>query len=153
MSEICHFRPAVAEDVPLLLEFIRKLAHYEKKEDEVVATEALLEQHLFGSDPRAEAIFALLDGREVGFALYFHNFSTFLGKPGLYVEDVFVEESCRSRGVGKALFEKLFAIARARGCGRVNWWVLDWNTPAIEFYRGLGAVAQDEWTVYKLDLD
>lgn len=153
MGAFYEFRAAIQEDVPLLLEFIRKLAVYERKENEVVATEALLTRHLFGPEPKAEAIFALLDGKEVGFALYFHNFSTFLGKPGLYVEDIFVEEVHRSKGIGGALFAELVRIARARGCGRVNWWVLDWNTPAIAFYQGLGAVPQDEWTVYKLDLE
>ncbi len=143
------FRFAAREDTPLILSFIRALADYEKMADEVVATEELLEEQLFDRHG-AEVIFALEDGREVGFALFFHNFSTFLGRRGLYLEDLYVLPECRGRGYGKALLQRLAQIARERGCGRLEWWCLDWNRPSIDFYLSLGAEPMSDWTVYRL---
>ena len=143
------FRFAQPEDTGLILDFIRALAAYERLEDQVVATEALLQEWLF-EKKKAEVLFLLEDGREVGFALFFHNFSTFLGRAGLYLEDLFVRPECRGKGYGKALLRRLAAIARERGCGRLEWWCLDWNSPSIAFYRKMGAVAMDEWTVYRV---
>ena len=143
------FRFAVPEDTPLILRFIRLLAEYEKMSEQVVATEDLLRRQLFEED-HAEVIFAVLDGREIGFALFFHNFSTFLGRAGLYLEDLYILEEYRGRGYGRALFRELARIAVERGCGRFEWWCLDWNRPGIEFYRSMGAVAMDEWTVYRI---
>ena len=143
-------RAATAADVPLVLAFIRELAVYERLEHQVVATEADLTTALFGARPYAEVVFACLDGREVGFALFFHNFSTFLGKPGIYLEDLFVRPECRGRGVGKRLLAWLAGTALERGCGRLEWAVLDWNEPSIGFYKGLDAVALDEWTTFRL---
>jgi GNAT superfamily N-acetyltransferase len=138
------------DDVPLLLRFIRDLATYEKLEHEVVATEEGLRRTLFGGKRYAEALIARLDGEPVGFALFFHNYSTFVGKPGLYLEDLFVEPAHRGKGVGKALLQRLAAIAIERDCGRMEWAVLDWNQPSIGFYRSLGAVPMDDWTVFRL---
>ncbi len=143
--------PAVEADVPLLLRFIRDLAVYEKLAHEVVATEDGLRRTLFGERRYAEALIARLDGVPAGFALYFHNYSTFLGKPGLYLEDLFVEPGQRGKGIGRALLQRLAAIALERGCGRVEWAVLDWNAPSIAFYRALGASAMDDWTVFRLE--
>ena len=143
------FRFAQPEDTGLILDFIRALAAYERMEDQVVATEALLQEWLF-EKKKAEVLFLLEEGREVGFALFFHNFSTFLGRAGLYLEDLFVRPECRGKGYGKALLRRLAAIARDRGCGRLEWWCLDWNSPSIAFYRKMGAVAMDEWTVYRV---
>ena len=143
-------RPAVRDDVPLILDFIRQLAEYEKLPHEVVATEARLRQALFGPRPYAEVVFACQDDEEVGFALFFHNFSTFLALPGIYLEDLFVRPEARGRGVGKRLLVYLAQQARERGCGRLEWAVLDWNESAIGFYRGLGARAMDEWNVFRL---
>lgn len=143
------FRQAEEADCGLVLEFIRQLAEYEKMLPEVVATEQLLHRALF-QDRRAEVIFALEDGVEVGFALYFHNFSTFVGRSGLYLEDLFVKPAYRGKGYGKALLKRLAKIAVERGCGRFEWVCLDWNRPSIDFYRSLGAVPQDEWTIYRL---
>jgi len=145
-----EIRPATVDDVALVLSFIRKLAAYERLSHEVVATEDLLRETLFGPCRSAEVVLAYYEGRPVGFALFFHNFSTFLGRPGLYVEDLYVDESCRGRGIGKALLAYLAQLARQRHCGRLEWWVLDWNEPAIRFYKGLGAVPMDEWTVFRL---
>lgn len=143
------FRFAEAADTPLILRFIRDLAEYEHMADQVVADEATLKEQLF--DRRgAEVLFALEDGKEVGFALFFHNFSTFLGRAGLYLEDLYVQPEHRDKGYGKALFRRLASIARERGCGRMEWWCLDWNAPSIAFYRSLGARPMDEWTVYRL---
>lgn len=143
------FRFAQREDVPLILQFIRDLASYEKMLDQVVADEATLELWLF--DKRsAEVLFAVADGREVGFALFFHNFSTFLGRAGLYLEDLYVLPEYRGQGYGTAILRKLAAIAVERGCGRLEWWCLDWNTPSIGFYRSLGAEPMDQWTVYRI---
>ena len=144
------FRPGTVDDVPLVLAFIRALAEYERLPHEVVATEDGLRETLFGPRPYAEVVFATLDGVEAGFALFFHNYSTFLGRPGLYLEDLFVLPEHRGRGVGKDLLGHLARIAVERGCGRFEWWVLDWNAPSIEFYRRQGAVAMDEWTVMRV---
>jgi GNAT superfamily N-acetyltransferase len=142
--------PAAESDVPLILSFIRKLAEYEKLSHLVVATEANISENVFGSNPVAEVLLAYWDGEAVGFALYFRNFSTFLGQAGIYLEDLFVEPEHRGKGIGKALLIRLAKIAVERGYGRLEWAVLDWNTPSIEFYRSLGAVALDEWTAYRL---
>jgi len=144
------FRPGTVEDVPLILHFIRGLAEYERLSHEVEATEDRLRQTLFEGRQGAEVIFAEVEGVAVGFALFFHNYSTFLAKPGLYLEDLFVLPEHRGIGVGKALLKELARIAVERGCGRFEWWVLDWNEPAIEFYKRHGAVAQDEWTVFRV---
>jgi GNAT superfamily N-acetyltransferase len=143
-------RDATIDDVPVILHFIRSLAEYEKLLHEVRADEESLRRSLFGEKKRAYVVLAEVEGKPAGFALYFYNFSTFLGQPGLYVEDLFVEPAYRGSGIGKALFEHLAAIAKAEGCGRMEWWVLDWNEPAIQFYRSLGAVPMDEWTVFRL---
>ena len=144
-----NYRYATEQDVPLILYFIRSLAEYEHMADEVVATEALLQEWIF-EKRKAEVIFALEDGKETGFALFFHNFSTFLGRAGIYLEDLFVLPEYRGKGYGKGLIQTLARIAVERGCGRLEWWCLDWNTPSIEFYRSLGAVPMDEWTVYRI---
>jgi len=142
--------PATAQDVAVILRFIEKLAEYEKLSHECVATEAALRKWLFGSHPMAEVLLAYWAAEPAGFALYFHNFSTFLARPGIYLEDLFVEPAHRGKGIGKALLIRLAAIATERGCGRLEWSVLDWNKPSIEFYRKLGAVAKDEWTIFRL---
>lgn len=144
------FRAATVEDVPLILSFIKGLADYERLGHEVTATEELLRETLFGSRKVAEVVFAMADGVEAGFALFFHNFSTFLGRPGLWLEDLFVLPEFRGQGLGKGLLRHLASLALERGCGRFEWWVLDWNEPSIEFYRRQGAVAMDEWKVYRL---
>ena len=151
MNEL-RFRFAVPEDTALILRFIRLLAEYEKMADLVVATEDLLKKQLF-EDKHAEVVFAVLNGKEIGFALFFHNFSTFLGRSGLYLEDLYVLEEYRGNGYGRALFRELARIAVERGCGRFEWWCLDWNLPSIEFYRSMGAVAMDDWTVYRITGD
>ena len=143
------FRFAQREDVPLILQFIRDLASYEKMLDQVVADEATLELWLFGKRS-AEVLFAVADGREIGFVLLFNNFSTFLGRAGLYLEDLYVLPEYRGQGYGTAILRKLAAIAVERGCGRLEWWCLDWNTPSIGFYRSLGAEPMDQWTVYRI---
>ena len=147
MSEIT-FRYANKEDTTIILQFIKELAEYEKMLDEVVATEDLLNEWLFNKKT-AEVIFALEDGVEVGFALFFHNFSTFLGKAGIYLEDLYVKPEYRNRGYGKGLIKKLAEIAVERDCGRLEWSCLDWNQPSIDFYLSLGGEAMDEWTVYR----
>ena len=146
------FRMAGPEDTALILQFIRLLAEYENMADQVVATEEMLRQQLF-VDHRAEVLFAVVEGKEVGFALFFHNFSTFLGRAGLYLEDLYVLPDHRGRGIGRAIFRQLARIASERGCGRMEWWCLDWNTPSIEFYRSLGAAPMEEWTVFRLSGD
>lgn len=143
------FRPANENDCGKILFFIRELASYEKMADEVVASEALLREWLFEKNI-AEVIFACEDGKEVGFALFFHNFSTFLGRAGIYLEDLYVLPEYRGKGYGKALLEQLARIAEERGCGRLEWWCLDWNRPAIDFYLSLGAVPMEDWTVYRV---
>jgi GNAT superfamily N-acetyltransferase len=145
--------PATPADVPVLLDLIRGLAAYEKLSHEVSATAEGLQAALFGPRPAAEAILARLAdpaATPVGFAVFFHNFSTFLGRPGIYLEDLFVLPEHRSKGIGKALLLHISALAHERGCGRLEWAVLDWNRPAIEFYRTLGARPMDEWTVFRL---
>lgn len=143
------FRFATREDTALILEFIKSLAKYEKMLDEVVATTDLLEEWIFDKN-KAEVIFALEDGKEVGFALFFHNFSTFLGRAGIYLEDLFVLPQYRGRGYGKGLICKLAEIAVERGCGRLEWWCLDWNRPSIDFYKSLGAEPMGDWTTYRV---
>lgn len=143
------FRYAVKEDIPLLLKFIRELAEYEKMLDEVVATEELLEEWIFHKE-KAEVIFAIYDGKEVGFALFFHNFSTFLGRGGIYLEDLYIYPEHRGLGYGKQLLKHLARIAVERGCGRLEWWCLNWNKPAIEFYRSIGAERMSDWAVYRI---
>lgn len=144
-----HIRKAEHQDTPLILDFIRGIARYEKMEDEVVADVHTLEQQLFDLH-RAEVLFAVENGREVGFALFFHNFSTFLGRSGLYLEDLYVQPEHRGKGYGKALFLELTRIARQRKCGRMEWVCLNWNQPSIDFYRSMGATSLDEWTTYRL---
>lgn len=146
-------RFATRDDAPLVAELIRGLAKYEKLEHEVMMTEDVLVRNLFGTRPYAEALIAEQDGSAVGFALFFHNFSTFLGLPGIYLEDLFVVPGNRGGGVGRALLERLAQIAVERGCGRLEWAVLDWNRDAIGFYERLGARPNDEWTVYRLTGD
>ena len=143
------FRSATEADTGLILQFIRALAEYEKMLDLVVADEELLTDQLFHKK-NAEVVFAMEDGKEVGFALYFHNFSTFLGRSGLYLEDLFVYPEYRGKGYGKAILKRLAAIAVERGCGRLEWACLDWNQPSIDFYRSLGAEPMSDWTVYRL---
>jgi GNAT superfamily N-acetyltransferase len=145
-----HIRPATEADVPLILRFIRELAEYERLLHEVVATEDGLRATLFGPRPAAEVVIAEADGEALGFALFFHNYSTFLAQPGLYLEDLYVRPEARGRGTGRALLAHLARLALERGCGRLEWWVLDWNTSAIRFYRSLGAQPMDEWTVFRL---
>ena len=149
----CIIRSATATDVPLILTFIRDLAIYEKLLPEVVATEDTLRRTLFGNSPAAHVVIAEVDGRPAGFALYFFNYSTFLSKPGLYLEDLFVQPEFRGHGTGKALLLHLAKIANARGCGRMEWSVLDWNEPAKGFYKKLGAVPLDDWRVMRLTGD
>lgn len=149
MVDSPDFRYAGREDTGLILEFIKGLASYEKLEDEVIATEELLEEWIFDKQ-KAEVIFALKDGREVGFALFFHNFSTFLGRAGIYLEDLYILPEYRGQGYGSALLRKLAQIAVERGCGRLEWWCLDWNKSSIDFYLSLGAEPMSEWTTYRV---
>lgn len=143
-------REATRTDIPLILSFIKDLAAYEKLSHEVAATERLLEKTLFGERRVAEVLIADSLSEPAGFALFFHNFSTFLGRPGLFVEDLYVHRHLRGMGVGKALLAHIAHLAVERGCGRVEWWVLDWNKPAIEFYDSLDALSMNEWTLYRL---
>jgi len=143
------FRYAQRKDVSLILQFIKELAEYEKMSDEVVADESLLEEWIFDKQ-KAEVIFVIEEDTEVGFALFFHNFSTFVGRAGLYLEDLYVKEEHRKKGYGKALLKKLASIALKRGCGRMEWTCLDWNQPSIDFYLSLGAIPMSEWTNYRL---
>src|SRR5213595_2070948 len=145
-----EIRPARVEDVPLILELIRDLATYERAPHEVSATEEQLVNVLFGARPSAEVLLAFEGKSPVGFAVFFHNFSTWLGRPGLYLEDLFVKPEKRGKGYGRALLVELAKIARDRSCGRMEWAVLDWNEPAIKFYRALGAQPMHEWTVFRL---
>ncbi len=144
--------PATRDDCEEILGFIKALAEYEKMSDEVVATRELLEEWIFDKQ-KAEVIFAVEDGRKVGFALYFYNFSTFLGRAGIYLEDLFVLPEFRGKGYGKALLRRLAEITFERGCGRLEWCCLDWNKPSIDFYLSLGAKPLDDWTIYRLTGD
>src|SRR5438270_5879485 len=148
-----EIRTTTKADVPVILSLIRELATYERAPDAVVATEAGLRDVLFGAKPSAEVLLALENNEAVGFAVFFHNFSTWLGRPGLYLEDLFVKPEDRGKGYGRALLVALAKVARERSCGRMEWAVLDWNEPAIEFYRKLGAKPMDEWTVFRLTRD
>jgi GNAT superfamily N-acetyltransferase len=150
MSPIVTIRPAQSHEMGVVLGFIRELAVYERLEGQCMASEAQLATALFGARPYAEVVFACLDGTPVGFALFFHNFSTFLGKPGLYLEDLFVRPAARGLGIGKRLLVWLARTALERGCARLDWAVLDWNEPSIGFYHRLGGVALDEWTTFRL---
>lgn len=143
-------RAAAESDVPLILSFVRELADYERLLHEVVATEERLRATLFGPRPAAEVVIAEVEGAPAGFALFFQNYSTFLAQPGIYLEDLFVRPEWRGRGIGRAMLPHLARLAVERGCGRLEWWVLDWNDSAIRFYRGLGAEPMDDWTVYRL---
>jgi GNAT superfamily N-acetyltransferase len=145
-----EIRSATPGDVPQILTFVRELAAYEREPDAVVATERMLSEALFGDRPWAETVVAEIDGAPVGFALFFHNFSTWTGRPGIYVEDLYVSPAARGTGVGKALLRHVASLALDRGCGRLEWAVLDWNQPAIDFYRGMGAQPMDEWTVQRV---
>ena len=145
-----RIREATEGDVPLILSLIRELAEYEKLSHEVVATEEALRESLFGERRYAEVLIAEHDGAPAGFALFFHNYSTFLGKPGIYLEDLYVRPEFRGSGIGKKLLAHLAGLAKRRGCGRLEWWVLDWNEPSIGFYKKLGAVPMDDWTVYRV---
>lgn len=149
MSDVLDFRYAERKDAGLILKFIKDLAKYEKMENEVIATEALLKEWIFDKQ-KAEVIFALKDGKEVGFALFFHNFSTFLGRAGIYLEDLYVMPKHRGFGYGRAILKKLAQIAVERGCGRLEWWCLDWNKPSIDFYLSLGAEPMSDWTTYRI---
>lgn len=143
--------PATPDDVPTILSFIRELAEYEKLLHRVTATEQLLRDSLFGERRYAEVLMARLDGRAVGYALFFHSFSTFLARPGMYLEDVYVQPAFRGRSVGKALLRAVARVARDRSCGRIEWSVLDWNKPSIDFYLSLGARPLDDWTMFRMD--
>lgn len=145
-----ELRLATETDVPAILSFIQQLADYEKLSDQVVATEQKLRDTLFADHPYAEVVLANYQGKDVGFALFFHNYSTFLAKPGIYLEDLFVEPSCRGLGVGKALITYLAKLAVERDCGRLEWSVLDWNQPAIDFYQSLGAVMLHDWRINRV---
>lgn len=147
-----EFRYAKREDTALVLQFIKELAEYEHMANEVVADEKTLEHWLFDKQ-KAEVIFAVENGEEVGFALFFHNFSTFLGRAGIYLEDLYVKQEHRGKGFGKAVLKKLAQTAVERGCGRLEWQCLDWNKPSIDFYLSLGAKQMDDWTVYRIDGD
>ena len=143
------FRFATVEDIPTILFFIKELASYEKMLDEVIATEALLKEWIFDKK-KAEVLFAVKDGKEIGFALFFHNFSTFLGRSGIYLEDLYVKPNYRGCGYGKAILKELARIAVERGCGRLEWWCLNWNHSSIAFYLSLGAEPMKDWTVYRI---
>lgn len=143
-------RPATIDDTGLILHFIQQLAEYEKLRHEAVATEQNIRDTLFGERAYAEVLIADCDQQPAGFALFFHNYSTFLGKPGIYLEDLFVNPEFRGKGIGKTLLSQLARLAIERNCGRLEWWVLDWNEPSIEFYKSLNAVAMDDWTVYRV---
>lgn len=143
-------KPATVHDVPLILSFIKELADYEKLLHEVVATEEILKETLFGKHAHAEVVIGYLDHQPVSFALFFHNFSTFLGRPGIYLEDLFVKPEARGKSIGQKMLAYLAKLAKQRNCGRLEWWVLDWNETAINFYKRIGAKPMDEWTVYRV---
>ncbi|MGI9086254.1 MAG: GNAT family N-acetyltransferase [Chthoniobacterales bacterium] len=148
-----QIKPATITEVPIILRLIRELAEYERAPNDAVATEAQLREVLFGEKPSAEVLLAYAEEVPIGFAVYFFNFSTWLGRPGLYLEDLFVRPEVRGQGYGRALLVRLAQIARERGCGRMEWAVLNWNEPAIGFYKKLGAKPQNEWTVFRLTSD
>ena len=150
MASGLHIRAAVAADAGLILHFIRELAIYEKAESSVLTDEAGIRASLFAADATAQALLCERDGQAIGFAVYFHNYSTWLGRNGIYLEDLYVSPEHRGCGAGKALLQHIARLAVEQGCGRFEWSVLDWNTPAIEFYKAAGAKPQDEWTVYRL---
>lgn len=152
MNNVLSFRNAEKNDISLVLHFIKELASYEKMLDEVIASEEILNHWIF-EEKKAEVFFVLENSKEIGFALFFHNFSTFVGRAGLYVEDVYIMPEYRKKGYGKAVFKKLAQIAVERGCGRMEWSCLNWNKPSIDFYTHLGAVPMSEWTVYRLTQD
>ncbi|MBE5853336.1 MAG: GNAT family N-acetyltransferase [Lachnospiraceae bacterium] len=149
MKDKLSFRNAERKDVPLILQFIKELADYEGMLHEVVADEATLETWIFDKQ-KAEVIFAVENRKEIGFALFFHNFSTFLGRSGIYLEDLYVKSEFRGKGYGKAILKELASVAVERGCGRLEWWCLDWNKPSIDFYLSLGAEPMSDWTVYRI---
>ena len=153
MKKAFSIRSATDADVPIILQLIRDLATYERAPNEVRATETQLIDVLFGEKPVAETLLAFEDETPIGFAVFFHNFSTWLGRPGLYLEDLFVKPEVRGKGYGRALLIHLAKIARDRGCGRMEWAVLDWNEPAIEFYKKIGAQPLDEWKIFRLTRD
>ena len=148
-SEGFEIRSATQSDIPIILSFIKKLADYERLSHEVIATEESLRETLFAPQPAAEVAIGYCKEEPVGFVLFFHNYSTFLGRPGIYIEDLFVDEVYRKRGFGRALLLHVARLAKGRGCGRIEWSVLDWNEPAINFYKSLGAVPMSEWTVFR----
>ena len=150
MAAQLTIRPALVGDLPVILSLIRGLADYEKLSGQLVATEELLREHLFGLRPTAEVLVGFCDDQPAGYALFFPTFSTFLGRPGLFLEDVFVQPQFRGFGLGKKLLIEVARVARARNCGRLEWSVLDWNEPSIEFYKRLGAVPLEEWTMYRV---
>lgn len=152
MNTTVAFRDAERKDVPLILQFIKEIAAYEKMSNQVIADETTLETWIFDKE-KAEVFFVLEEGKEVGFALYFHNFSTFVGRGGIYLEDVYIRPEYRGKGYGKAILKKLAAIAVERGCGRMEWVCLDWNQPSIDFYLSLGAQPMSDWTLYRLTGD
>lgn len=151
MTDLTIIRDAQSGDAPLILSFIRELADYEKLLHEVVATEDDIRETLFGASPKAFAVICECDGAPAGFALCFYNYSTFQGKPGIYLEDLYVRPEFRGRGIGKLFFRYLAQRAVRENCGRIQWWVLNWNEPSIEFYKSMKAVPMDEWTVYRLE--
>ena len=153
MTENISLRFAKEKDIPVIYSLIKELAEYEKLLDKVTVTEERLKENLFGKRNYAEVIIAELNGKPVGQALFFHNFSTFMGKPGIYLEDLFVKPEYRGKGIGKALLNKLIEVAKERNCGRVEWAVLDWNKPAIDFYKSLGAEEMSGWLIYRLNED
>lgn len=150
MTDIFEIKAASIQDIPLILSFIKELAEYKKLLHEVVATEDILKETLFGDQAHAEVIIGYLNHTPVSFALYFHNFSTFLGRPGIYLEDLFVKPKARGKGIGQKMLAYLAHLAKSRKYGRLEWWVLDWNETAISFYKRIGAKAMDEWTVYRV---
>ena len=152
MKEELTFRKAERKDVPLILQFIKKLADYLEMSEEVRADEAILEKYIF-DEQKAEVLFALENGKEIGFTLFYYNFSTFLGRPGIHIEDLFIEPECRGKRYGKAILKKIASIAVERGCGRVEWCCPDWNKPSIDFYLSLGAEPSPDWTDYRISGD
>ena len=152
-DEKISIRESTIDDIPLILNFIKELAEYEKMLDEVFASEATLKESLFGSNKYAEVLIAEYEGKPAGQVLFFHNFSTFKGKPGIYIEDIYVKPQYRGKGIGKALFNNLNELAKQRNCGRVEWVVLNWNKQAINFYEKIGAVPMKDWIIYRLSED